>query len=440
MRDPEASLSFEGDFVVRRLTRPLSKDHFLRSDLARLWVERGDLVPFEIVEPDLVTSRRLPFVTHPYEWCDSQLFDAAELTLRLQREAVSAGFDLKDASAWNVIFQGMRPVFCDLMSFEPLRDRRWWAAGQFNRHFVLPLLLSKERGFLAHESFLTWRDGMPEATARRMMGLRRFFGRHWPLMAGAPAAAAPPAKSHAVASTVEDPAALQRFRESLHGGIDWMLRGVSLRTVSERTVWGDYVHERVHYEPSALDLKRATVLRWLVAAAPERVLDLGCNSGEFSRMAVSAGADVIAADGDHGALEMLWRQPSDRIHPVLCRLDDLSGGRGWGGAEHSGLVQRLQGQNDVVMMLALIHHLSIASAVPLRAVAEFAARCSRRWLIVELVDSADPQVALLCDQRRRDPQEFSLQAQRTAFEAAGWASTERVVLPGDVRELHLMVR
>ena len=438
MRDPEASLTFDGDRVIRRLKRALPPTHFLHSELAQQWVARGDLVPFEVHAPDLVTSKRLAFVTHPYEWCDSQLYAAARLTLRLQKEAVEAGYDLKDASAWNVLFDGLRPVFCDLMSFEPLRERKWWAAGQFNRHFVLPLLMSKRRGFLAHESFLAWRDGMPEATARKLLGPRRFLGRHWPLMAEGRHKAV---VSHTadVARPAEESVALARFRASLQGGLEWMLRGAAPRAC-ERTVWGDYVAERGHYDRTALDLKRATVLRWLKACEPRAVLDLGCNSGEFSRMAVSTGADVIAVDGDHGAIENLWRQPSERIFPVLCRLDDVSGGRGWAGAEHPGLAQRLRGQVDVVMMLALIHHLSVAAAVPLQAVAEFAAVCSRQWLIVELLIPGDSQLELLCRQRRRSPAEFSLEAQRAAFAASGWRTVEQVLLPGEARELHLMSR
>ena len=158
MRDPEAGIRFESDIVVRDLYEPLPVDHFLHHELARRWVSSGKLIPFELRGTTQVVGRRLPFVSQPSEWTSAQLYMAARLTLDLQCAAVDHGFDLKDASAWNVIFDGTRPVFCDLLSFTSLAYRQWWAFGQFSRHFLLPLLASHRVGFRAGESFLVWRD------------------------------------------------------------------------------------------------------------------------------------------------------------------------------------------------------------------------------------------------------------------------------------------
>ncbi len=117
MRDPEASLTM-GDTLVRRsLHQPLRDNHFLRTDLAKRWVVQNRLVPFDIVDAFTVVSPRMEFISYPSEWCDSQIFDAGQVTLQLQKEAVETGFDLKDASAWNVLFRGTDPIFCDLLSF-----------------------------------------------------------------------------------------------------------------------------------------------------------------------------------------------------------------------------------------------------------------------------------------------------------------------------------
>jgi len=436
MRDPEALLTFEPDRVMRRLNTALTADHFLHSDLAQTWVKRGDLVPFQIHSPAQVSSSRLPFVTHPYEWTDNQLFAAAQLTLRLQQEAVAAGFDLKDASAWNVIFDGTRPVFCDLMSFQPLRDRNWWAAGQFNRHFIFPLLLSKRKGFLAHRAFLVWRDGMPESSAREMLGWERFLGRHWLLMVNGSSNVE---SAQSRRSTSDNwLSELVLFRTALQSGLRWMLDGVRPDSVGASTVWRDYVSKRSHYDIAALDDKRQTVLRWLSDAQPHWVLDLGCNSGEFSRLAASVGASVIAVDGDHGALQNLWRNFGEGLHPLLCGLDDLPGGRGWCGREHAGLIERLSGQSDVVMMLALIHHITVSASIPLEEIAKFVARCSRRWAIVEMIDPSDVQLISLCAQRQRQPEEFGIDRQMRAFSDVGFDVVERVDLAGGVRQLVLM--
>ena len=104
MRDPQGKIFFNDNTVVRHLNQKIDKDHFLYSDLARKWVENGDLISYAWETETTLTSPRIPFITLPTEWTENQLFAAGELTLRLQSEAVKNGYDLKDASAWNIVF------------------------------------------------------------------------------------------------------------------------------------------------------------------------------------------------------------------------------------------------------------------------------------------------------------------------------------------------
>lgn len=443
MRDPAARLVMVADRVVRELRDPLPADHFLNSSLARSWRERGDLVDFTIVDDRTVTARRIPFVSLPPEWSDLQLFQAAELTLRLQREAVEAGYDLKDASAWNVLFDGGRPVFCDLLSFEPLTRKRWWAAGQFARHFLLPLLLSARRGLPAYKAFQAWRDGVPHDVARRMMGASRFLTRYWPLMAeggGAPATAEVSANE---AKSSVDLEAIRRFRAGLDPSLGWMLRGVDpRRRLPDPSTWGDYVSERGHYTDADLAAKRERVAGWARSLAPTRALDLGCNSGEFSRLvaASSVSTEVIGVDLDHGAISRAVAQGGDRLNFLVAPLDDLRGGYGWSGQEHAGLAQRLRGHADLTLMLALTHHLTIGASIPLPAVAAFAAAMTRRWLVVELIAPQDVQIALMQSQRDRSDAFPNVDEQLRIFQSAGLVARERVPLPTGTRELVLFER
>lgn len=445
MRDPAASLRFEADRVIRDLRQPLPSGHFLNSELAACWVAQGRLVPFER-EGDLrVVSQRLPFVTQPSEWTDAQLFEAARLTLALQSEAVEAGFDLKDASAWNVLFDGCRPVFCDLLSFEPLADRPWWAYGQFARQFLLPLLASRRVGLKARESFCIWRDGMPSESARRLLGWCALLGRYGALLAQPRAAAFSDAALDRV-RTGEPLAALQGFRRRLQATTSWQLEGVrpaasaSSAAAPAAQGWSGYEGDRPHYGAASLDRKRAVIDGWMATLAPAWVLDLGCNTGEFSRMALARGARVIALDADHDVVQRLFLAHPDepRLHALVAPLDDLRSSRGWGGQEHLGLDRRLEGSADLVLMLALIHHLAIGVAVPLEEVARFAHRCTRDALVLEVLDEDDPQLVALCRQRRRDPSEFSAVRQRNAFVAAGFRVEAEEALDGAARRLLLL--
>ena len=442
MRDPDGSLSFESSTVVRRLRQPLDAGHFLRSELARRWMTSGRLVQFEEADSLTVIADRLAFVTHPSEWSDAQLHAAAQLTLQLQSEAVAEGFDLKDASAWNIIFDGTRPMFCDLLSFVPLASRKWWAAGQFARHFVLPLALARRGGLHGYQAFQIWRDGVPPDVARSLFGAGRFLTRYWPLMAQGKAS------PEADLQAAQRPEAATRhaittFRAGLDASLAWMLKGScpeSQDRIKPTQGWKAYADQRVHYLEDGVGTKRQRVGEWLARLQPLWVADFGCNTGEFSRLAMASGAKVVAVDADHDSVERMFRmsQSSTHLFPVVAALDDLSGGRGWAAAEHTGLPRRFERSFDLVMMLALVHHLAVAASVPLSAVAAFAAHCTRRWLIVELIREADPQMQLLCAQRQRSVADFSEAGQRAAFLAAGFVIEDEFSLAPAARCLLLL--
>lgn len=450
MRDPAASLRFEADRVIRDLRQPLAADHFLNSPLAARWVAEGRLVPFERDGDHRVVGRRLLFVSQPAEWTDAQLFEAACLTLSLQAEAVEAGFDMKDASAWNVLFDGTRPVFCDLLSFEPLRERAWWAFGQYARHFLLPLLVSRRVGLRARKSFSIWRDGVPSASARGLLGWRALLSRYGALLAtpkgqtfSSAQEADIPAATSATIGAGATPDGIRSFRRRLQATLSWQLSGVrpdAMRRAGPG--WSDYEGDRPHYRGDSLALKRAAVADWMKQRAPSWVLDLGCNTGEFSRLALEHGAHVIALDADHDSVQRLFlAHPGEgRLHPLVAPLDDLRSSRGWGGREHPGLDQRLEGAADLVLMLALVHHLAVGAAVPLEEVARFAHRCTRDALVLEVLDEDDPQLVALCRQRRREPSDFTAARQRAAFVAAGFRIEAEVRLTGAARSLLLLRR
>jgi hypothetical protein len=432
MRDPSGRVIFEQDFVVRHLNEPADDQHFLRSDLARRWVELGLLVPYEWLDNRTVRSPRFPFVTLPSEWTAAQFYTAAHLTIRLHVEAVIEGWDLKDASAWNIVFNGLNPVFVDLLSFERIQEKYWRAAGQFSRHFLLPLLLEKMGLMEASHSFRLWRDGVPCDSARRLLGLRRFLTRYWPLMIGNEGVNTRLKSSRITDFRMEDLSSVQVFRARLNSSLRWMLEGVCpLRCSSRRTIWGGYESNRNHYSEPALIFKRDIVKDWLGRIQPKWVLDVGSNAGEFSDLAVRIGARAICWDADAHALSILVSRHSgtreaNHFFPILSSVDDLTGGRGWMGTEFPSMADHLHQRCDVVMMLAITHHLAIANGVRLRDIFSLAAYVSTRALLLELLSERDSRVIELCQRFNRDPSEFTIDNQISAAASAGFRIIEHV--------------
>jgi hypothetical protein len=431
MRDPAGRLEFDGPIVRRRLRQPLAGTHFLRGPVAAAMVADGLVTPYTVVDSQCLEARRLPFVTYPYEWTYGQLLKAARLTLELAERAVTAGWELKDATAFNVVFRGTQPEFCDHLSFVPMQRREWWAYGQFVRHFVAPLALSRTVDLPVAEVFRGALDGLSPGAARRLLGARRWLHRSaFALLEGRTAA---PASTPPARSTPARP-----LHPGLFRFLGWQLDGLTVPR--RRTTWSHYETEREHYGAQALADKRATVARWLDALRPPRVLDIGCNQGEFSALALQHSSQVICLDADPGALEALCErfEGDERVHPVLAPLDDPPSGRGWCGAEFRSLVDRLREQAGCTLALAVLHHLVIGRSIPLDAVADLFADCTADHLVVELVAPTDPRAAKLLAARNRDDAEaFGLAQQQQAL-ARRFETLEAVDLPDTQRRLLLM--
>jgi len=434
MRDPSGRLHFSDGVAVRTLTRRVAAEDFVAMPLAQGLADAGLLVPFEVVDPHTIHSPELGFVSYPDEWTDAQLRAAADLTLEVSRQVLSGGFELKDASAWNVIFSGTHPVFCDHLSFETIASRQWWAFGQFCRHFALPLACSRIRGVPACETFRTHRDGLPVERASHLLGMRGRLSRLLPILAmGKPGWGSRDISGAEASST----------RGTLHPRIyDYCATSLAVgkrRRLGGSTPWSNYVSDRQHYTTDASEAKAREVGRWLARLRPSWVVDLGCNTGEFTRMALDARADVIAVDSDHDSVERMFlaNSGSRHLHPVVANLGDLTGGRGWMGAEHSGLLRRLSRNADLLMMLALTHHLFFSEGIPLGEIVSLARGITKRWLIVELIDPSDPMVQQLASQHRRNAADFSVELQAAAFQEV-FEEVERFSFGSTHRHLLLM--
>lgn len=415
MRDPAGTTDSTGSRFVRHLNHDLPRSHFLQSVTAAELVRKRLLVPFELKSDRLIQSRKIGFVSYPYEWTHTQLFHAATLTLDVQEFACEAGFMLKDATAFNVIFDGPEAVFCDLLSFETRTSRHWWAYGQFLRHFLLPLAVSRYVGQPVSSHFKVALDGLPIDHARQMLGMSK----RWLNRIGL-ALLQPTVRGSSVALPlgVYDKKAVQTHRGLLRF-LRWQLEAVRQAKWASSN-WGSYEDTRCHYSEKALEAKRVIVGRWLAAASPSTVIDLGCNKGEFSLMAAEYAREVIAIDSDEVCINQLRQRmtaANASIQTVVADLDDPSPARGWANGEFPALVARLSRYGDVVMALALLHHLVLGRGIPMAHVVNILAAQCRNLLIVELIAPDDDKVQEVCQSRNRtDAAEvFGLALQRSAL-------------------------
>lgn len=454
-RDP-AGFIFTRDRVLYRQINQQGRagyDVLMSSGLYRALVDAGDLIAHDEVELALaplpgaykvIRPERVPFVSYPYEWSFGQLKDAALLTLRVQKAAMARQLSLRDATAFNVMFVGGRPVWIDTLSFEALRPGAPWVAyRQFCELFLAPLALMSRIDPRAHQLLRSFLDGIPLPMASAMLPARTWASPGLVMHVHMHASAHRRLSSSAPAETARDISTPHRRAQTGTGVaalIDSLERTVSrLEWSPSGTTWGDY-YQGTNYTELAFARKRELVSEAIARLRPSVVWDLGANDGTFSRLAADAGINTIAFDVDPAAVEHNYRTVKQRgertLLPLLMDLANPTASLGWANAERMSLADR--GPADVALALALVHHLAIAHNVPLPRIAAFLAALTRA-LVIEFVPKEDSQVQRMLASR---DDVFSAY-DRHAFEAAfgeHFTIESSSEIAGSVRTMYVMRR
>jgi SAM-dependent methyltransferase len=410
-RDPAGSLKIEADHAVRSVHAAFEAEalDFVASGFYRRAVDRGDMVDTEVRETAGGLRLLHPLVrvaTYPWEWTPQQWLAAAELTLRLGDEGLDEGWILKDATPLNVLFVGPRPVLVDVLSFERRAPGTslWLAYGQYVRTFLLPLVMRKLLAWPL-EMTLFKRDGYEPAELYAAMGWgkRLNSAAFWPITLPAMLErrkdAGTAASAMAQRKVADEGLAMHMLKRTL-AGLGKKTRAAMPK--SSATEWSEYTTTLQHYSKEEAAAKKSWVRGVLEELRPAHVLDVGANTGEFSLLAAECGAKVVALERDAEAADRIVRrtqqsgaQSAASVLTVHADLARPTPAVGWANRESAGLLARLEGKSELVMMLAVIHHLLLLEQIPLRSIMELAARLTAEWLVVEWVPVTDPMFVSL---------------------------------------------
>ena len=345
----------------------------------------------------------IPFVSYPYEWTFGMLRDAALLQLRLLRRALEAGMIFKDSSPYNVQWQGAKPVFIDVGSFEQLREGEPWAGyRQFCMLFLYPLLLQAWKdvpfqpwlrgsleGITPHEcrSLLSARDLLRRGALSHVVLHDRLERRYEEKEADLKG------ELRKAGFRKELIVANIRGLERLIGRLRWGAAGA-------RSAWSEYGLETTYSHDDA-EGKARFVADAVASERPRLVWDLGCNEGRHARIAAEGAEHVVAMDADSLVVDRLYgalrEENETRILPLAVNVVDPPPALGWRGQERRPLLER--GRPDLTLCLALIHHVSIGGNVP---IAEFLdwLHGATRSLVIEFVSPEDPMARRLLARKR----------------------------------------
>jgi hypothetical protein len=444
-RDPNGYIYVEDGELFRRI-QPAYLPHYealTQSGLYDALVARDLLIAHKEVSTRdakhglTIAPTRVPFISYPAEWCFSQLKDAALATLTVEEEAIQYGLCLKDASAYNIQFVGGKPLLIDTLSFEKYTEGTPWVAyRQFCQHFLAPLALMACSDIRLGKLGTVAIDGTPLDLASRLLPLSTWFKPglliHLHLHARSQMRHA---SSRGVSTRLKNATISRTARLGL---IDSLKSTIAkLKWQPGGTEWADY-YDRTNYSEAALVEKGRLVEEFANKINPQTIWDLGGNTGHFSRIVARKGRFVLSGDIDPAAVEINYRavkkQGNDEILPVVLDLTNPTPSYGWGGEERDSLEHR--GPADLILALALIHHLAISNNVPLKKVAEYFSRLGKN-LVIEFVPKEDSQVQILLSTRADIFPNYTKEGFEAAFQHY-FQIVETRAIAGSKRWLYLM--
>lgn len=345
---------------------------------------------YRVLLPEII-----PCISLPYEWSPGQWKDVVLCFLQINLLAMEHGMILKDATPFNFSFHRSKCVFIDTLSFELYEDGKPWIAyRQFCESMLGTLALINYRDARWIELMTAAINGLELPFISAHLPMRTYFNPsillhiHW----------------HAKYHSKGKEGLVQK--SSFNKQTLPVLWGMLYRNISKwktrklKNGWSSYYDNGISSQEYIED-KTAVITGWLAEACPKRVVDLGANNGRFSLLASLHADEVIAVEGDHSCADVLYgicREKQVRnITTIVADITQPTPGTGWNNEEHEPLLKRLH--CDMVLALALVHHLCISKNIPLAFVASLLASLTSKYAVVEFVPKSDEKVQAMLANR-----------------------------------------
>jgi len=446
-KDPSGFIfQAEGNYY-RQVNQSYAPDYdlLMSSGLYKVLTDKKLLIPHTEVGENLAQSaewyktllpQQLSFISYPYEWCFDELKDAALLTLSVTKIAISHGMILKDATAFNIQFLEGRPVFIDSLSFEKYDDSKPWIAyRQFCECFLFPLLLEHYLKIDTQKLLSVYLEGIPAKTTARLLPAKSKFKLSTWLHV----------YLQNTVSTSNNPSTnnnrqIKFSKEKLLRMIDHLentIKPLHIKSTIKST-WNNYYDETI-LSKNYLDEKEKIFREFISDINQGRVLDMGCNDGYFSLVVAEKNSNVIAADFDSQCINKLYLSVKNNVHagilPLCIDISNPPPAAGFRNSERQSFGERAK--SDVVIALAIIHHLVLSKNIPIPDVALQLAELTKNHLIIEFVPLNDEKAQQLIMNKTNYHTPYDVPAFENYFNTY-FEIEKKQVIPGTERVLYRM--
>lgn len=440
-KDPSGFVFYYQEKYYRHIRSSYADDYrSLMKELYQILIDKKFLLPHIEIKDNLsgekdffltLLPNQIDFISYPYEWSFDQLKDTALACLDIMKTSIEHGLILKDASPFNFQLLGGRPKLIDTLSFEIYNpDLPWIAYRQFCEGFLFPLMINHYLGLDAQQWLAVYPDGIPVHVTAKILPFRsRFRLGAWLHVF----------LQYSIArkSVHNTNKKISFSKHKLHRLLDhlYSLTGSLKFHNSNSQNWSNYTSEHgAEYSSEKLKIFKS----WIGMMDFVSAVDLGANLGIFSKELAHLGK-VIATDMDTRCINQLYldirNRPEKNVHPLLIDLAAPLVNGGFTSTEGKSFIDRARA--ELVLALAIIHHLVLIRNIPFTDLAFFCNQLSSKYLIIEFVPLSDPKVQLMMADKTIFHQPYDCEAFEQAFQLYFHVEQSQIVA-GTERKMYWM--
>ena len=444
-KDPAGFIFEANGKIFRQVNKvySLQYQHLMESGLYSQLVKNNQLISHTSITENLtgdeewfhtLLPEQLSFISYPYEWCFDQLKDAALLTLSVLRTSLDKGMILKDATPFNIQFLNGKPLFIDTLSFDRYDETLPWIAyRQFCETFLFPLYLEHYLKIDCIKLLSNYIHGIPVDVTAKLLPWKS----KWNLGVRLHVLLQNNVRIRNTTNKTQSTFSKQKLL-NLITHLESIIRNLSSGYPPIST-WSNYYDETI-LGKEYLNQKEAILKKFLGSISYKSVIDLGANDGHFSRLLANENKMVLAVDSDSRCINNLYQsikgEKLTNILPLIIDFSNPSPAIGFNNTERSSFDQRAK--SDLVLALALIHHLVIGKNIPLTELAAHFASMAPQ-LIIEFVPKEDEKVKQLLSGRADIFSTYDA-ASFEAFFSRYYKILAKELIPGTTRILYSLAR
>lgn len=395
-KDPDARVYVDNKKIFRKIFPSYfcTYKKFMHSGLYNELISKNLIIPHKEISSDsncIIIEPEKVFISYPWEWCFSELKNAALSTLEIQLLAIDYGFSLKDANCFNIQFYKNKPVLIDTSSFEEYKEGTPWVAyKQFCENFIAPLALMAYKDINLNSLFLSNINGISLELASKLLPIKTYFNFNIFTHIHIHSKFQSKYSNHSKKETDNifiPKNQLKNLIKNLYNTV----KNINLKNIS--TEWGNY-YDDTNYSEESFESKKLIIEEFKQKISPKTVWDFGSNTGVFSRIFKDSSTQIAAFDIDKSAVEKNYlktiKEQECNILPLVLDLANPSPALGFANNERKNIFDRAENV-DLILALALIHHLKFTYNIPFELISKCFSSISK-YVIIEFVDKEDSQV------------------------------------------------